>query len=54
MILENHRDHLKNHLDDFPERVQKQVDFRLKGVKTGICVLAKRLKKIKLKENTKI
>ena len=35
MLLENHSDHLKNHLDDLKEMVQKQVIFSLKKEKLG-------------------
>ncbi len=48
MVFQKHPDHLKNHLDDLKKKAQKQVDFILKGIKTGIYMLAKtfRIKRI--------
>ena len=41
MVFEIHWDHLKNHLDHFPGRVQKQVGFTLKSIKAEIYVSTK-------------
>jgi len=35
MFVPKHSDHLKNHLDDLKEMVQKQVIFSLKKEKLG-------------------